>query len=199
MLQELIFENLKIIIPIIICIIIIIIAVYTNTNKNTTDNEHKEEYSNDKCVCVFDLDDTITCSLDKAKAAINKCKSHGCDIAFNTARTIKYYADINTKYLGLSEKDFEHFYTGDHDKLDYTPTEKGLHNHIADTKVKHLYTIKEKFKVKDPKKIILFDDNYLNITKAKSHGFSSIHANDIICGLNFNVVSDIEDILVKDS
>ncbi len=157
--------------------------------------KEKESFDNQKCACVFDLDDTITCSVDRAAKVIQKCRDNGCLIAFNTARTIPYYQDLDLRSLGIINKDLENFYIGDHYNLGYSLSEEGLHNHIADTKVKHLQTIKDRHSIGNSHRIILFDDNLKNITWARSNGFSAIHANSPSCGLNMGSVEEVERML----
>ena len=83
---------------IIVAIIIIIFIIYYF---------RKEKLTNDySCGCVFDLDDTLTCGQERAKEAINYCKSKGCKISINTARPTKWYSDIKLSQLDLSENDF---------------------------------------------------------------------------------------------
>ena len=165
-------------------------------SKQDSQNKKEKFEQNNNCVCVFDIDNTITCSHDQAAAAIKECKKNNCNIAFNTARTVKYYKDLDLQSLGLTHDDFSHFYVGTHDKLDFLPTEGYLHEHIAETKVKHLDDIHKKFNTKK-ERVILFDDNLLNIETAKKNGFSTIFANNPVCGLGFEVVSDIRRILFR--
>ncbi len=156
---------------------------------------YKTEKPIPECICVFDLDDTITCGFDNAKSAIEECKNRSCVFAVNTARTSPYYADIKFGALGIHPEIFkDNFYHGTwNNKMSYTDRDS-LINEIAKTKVKHLDTLHKKYgTAKD--KIILFDDNDTNINLAKYHGYSTVHANHENCGLNNNVVKEISDIL----
>lgn len=166
----------------------------TNEIKNEINKltEGYMQYPENKCVCVFDLDDTITCNKDIAKEAIKECKNNGCKIAINTARQLKYYEDIDTDYLGLDQEDLSNFYTGPID-VDYSIPNNNLHLKIAEKKVSNLDEIAFKFSV-PKKKVILFDDNEHNIKMAEKHGYSIIHANNPACGLNYDVINNIRQI-----
>jgi len=161
-------------------------------------DKEKDDFSNNTtCACVFDFDNTITCGLDLAKSAIDDCKKRGCKLAFNTARAMPYYEDIKLEKLGLTEEDVrDNLYHGDWlEGMVSSLTREGLVKKIADTKSRHMKTIQNKFNILDPKKVILFDDVYPNITNVREKGFSAIHANHRICGLNERVKSDIAKIL----
>lgn len=174
---------------IILAIVIVGILAY----KYFTKSEPRVE-----CVCVFDLDDTLTCGIPQAKQAIDTCRKNYCKFAINTARNSTYLEDIQLKELGLNPSEFVNdYYIGDWmDKNSSFVNHDNLIEYIAQTKVKHLQTISNKYKV--PKdKVILFDDNDVNIKIAKENGFSVIHANSRTCGLNSDVSEHIEYILEK--
>lgn len=163
-----------------------------------TENTSFKKY---KGICVFDLDDTLTCGFDNAKAAIYECKINECKIAINTARLLPYYKDIDLKKLGLHENDFkDDVYHGDWDKEGdkeslTTLSISSILEKVAMTKVKHMETLMKKYNISDPKKIILFDDQIKNIELAKSAGFSTIHANSVACGIPEDVRKRIRDIM----
>lgn len=174
-----------------ILIVLAIIYIYYINNNNI------ENFSN--CVCVFDIDDTITCGFDQAKKAIDECKKRSCLFAINTARTTKYHADIEYEKLGLTKDSFvemfdDNFYNGTWNKKNSYINQDELIKDIAKNKTEHLITIKSKYNVPN-NRIILFDDNYENLKNAKLHGFSTIYANSESCGLGKNVVREISDIL----
>ncbi len=186
------YQFIAILIPIIICILLYIFF------KN---NDPIENFSKTTCVCVFDLDGTLTCGLDKAKIAVDECKKRNCKIAFNTARTSPYYKDIDINSLGLDESEFiSDVYHGDWDKSTIAGStaffngSNELATKIANTKTKHMKTIQDKYNV-PPKRIILFDDVHENITSVVNSGFSGIHANNKQCGINNDVKTDISRIL----
>jgi hypothetical protein len=183
----------------ILFIIFIIIVVYyilwirydTFLNGNI---QWSDSGTNVPCICVFDIDNTITCSLDQASSAIKHCKDNKCLIAISTARTEKYIKDIDLEKLGLDHGDLHHFYTGNYHKTGMSLSDDGLANHIAKTKVENLHDLHKKYNT--PKnKIILLDDNFLNIEYAKKEGFSTVHANNPGCGLPFEIVSIIKNIV----
>lgn len=147
------------------------------------------------CVCAFDIDDTITTRGStvnevhvRAMNAMNECKKNGCKIVFNTARVPSdskwsVVEDIPKEFVQNidSEHDIYHGETGQCSFLNYDC----LKNQIADTKVKHLKNIANKYELKHSD-VILFDDLYQNITKAQEHGFSTVHANHPSKGIDSN-------------
>ena len=165
-------------------IIIIIIIIYS-----------KEKFINTyNGICVFDLDNTITCGIDRAAEAINICKNNNYKIAFSTARPTPWYSDIKIKDLGLTEADFkDDFYHGEEYKCSFTDN-VCLANSISDTKLKQLYNISKKYNIK-PNKIILFDDQHYNVEKAQKNGFSVIHANNPMCGLPSNIKEQLHELM----
>ena len=145
-------------------------------------------------ICAFDLDNTITCGIDRASAAIAYCKSKGCKIAINTARPSKWYSDLDLIGLGLHPDDFDSdFYHGQALQCSFGD-KRCFEDTISATKVKHLHTLANKWNVK-PQRVILFDDQWSNIEKAQIDGFSTVYANHDQCGLPSNVVEQIEKIL----
>jgi hypothetical protein len=164
----------------------------------TRNGDKEERFSQSTCACVFDIDNTITCGHEQARNAINECKKNGCKLALNTARIGPYYNDVKFENIGLEKEDIiDDVYHGiDHNNINKaTYGHEQLFSKIAEEKVKHLYTIQRKYNIINPKRIILFDDMIENVTKAKNKGFSAIHANGTICGLNQHVVSEIKDAL----
>ena len=162
----------------------------TNLTNSTNSNKYKG-------ICVFDLDDTLTCGFDHARAAIHECKINECKIAINTARPAPYYKDIKLKKLGLEINDFiGDVYYGDwaRNMVSSMSYEKIMEN-VVNTKVRHLETLKNKYNIQDRKKIILFDDQEKNIEGARKAGFGVIHANSVACGLPENVGKQIRDII----
>jgi len=144
------------------------------------------ETKNYDCICAFDIDGTITTGIDRASKAIKRAKELNCKIAINTARPSKWYSDLDLKGLGLHESDFDSdFYNGEPFKCSFLDTQC-FENSIATTKVNHLYTLSKKWNVK-PHRIILFDDQWYNIKKAKEAGFATIYANHHLGGLPDNV------------
>jgi hypothetical protein len=137
----------------------------------------------------------ITCGIELAAQAIAKCKELGGKIAINTARPSKWYDDLDLDGLGLIESDFDSdFYNGEPLTCSFTDV-KCFYDSIADVKVKHLHSLASKWNV-SPERIILFDDQWTNIEKAKQSGFSVIFANNQLGGLPDDVVKQIESILL---
>ncbi len=145
-------------------------------------------------VCVFDLDNTITCGIQNAKIAIDVCRNNNYKIAINTARPTLWYSDIKLDELGLDEHEFiDDFYYGKPFNCSFTDN-SCLINSISETKVDHLDTISKKWNIR-PKNIILFDDQYYNISKANEKGYSTVFANNPQCGLSDNIKEQIEKLI----
>jgi FMN phosphatase YigB (HAD superfamily) len=145
-------------------------------------------------VCVFDLDNTITCGIERAAEAIKFCKDNSFKIAINTARPTKWFDDLKLEKLGLTIEDFkDDFYFGKSFECSFTD-QNCFEDSISQTKVDHLHNISKKYNV-PPNKIILFDDQYYNIKKAKEHGFSTVYANHQECGLPEHTISILESIV----
>lgn len=184
--------NNKTIISSVIFFLIIILIIFLIVKKN-------EQFTNKsmeptiKGICAFDIDGTITHGIDRAAKAISKCRQLGAVIAINTARPGKFYGDLDLVSLGLTTQDLDDFYHGEPFTCSFTDI-KCFENTIANTKIKHLFTLSSKWNV-NPEKIILFDDQWSNISKAKEAGFSTIHANYHSGGLPENTEEQIENIL----
>jgi hypothetical protein len=172
----------------ILSIIVLLLLIYPKKENLIENNKIYDG------VCAFDLDGTITCGIENARKAINICRTNNYKIAINTARPAKYYSDLKLDLLDLKYEEFgDDFYHGEINLcsfIDYNC----MTNNISDIKVKHLETLAEKWKV-NPKNVILLDDQHYNIDKAKNKGFSTIHANNPICGLPDNVDKQIENII----
>ncbi len=177
---------------VVVLIIIFYSGVCANLGEKFTTNDRL--YNG---ICVFDIDGTLTVDIDNAAAAVSKCREIGYKIAFNTARPTKWYHDLDFDRLGLNETDFESdFYHGEKFQCSFIDI-NCIENTIADTKVKHLYTLSNKWNI-HPKYIILFDDQYPNIDKAEKSGFSTVFANNThLGGIPNNVSEKIDSIAVK--
>lgn len=150
--------------------------------------------NNPECICAFDLDNTITCGIDRAALAIKTCKKNNCKIAINTARQSRWHSDLKLDKLGLTADDYDSdFYHGEPFMCSFMDN-KCLENNIASTKVKHLDTLSSKWNI-EPRKIILFDDVIHNIEAARNSGYSTVFANHDLCGLPSDVDKKIEKIL----
>jgi len=105
-----------------------------------------------------------------------------------------YYDDIDLLYLGLKEQDFiNDFYYRTFEVDNLT---SDLDILIAEEKVKHLFELKDKYQIENPKNIILFDDKQKNIDYANKYGFSSIIANNKSCGLPNDIEEKIKEIIL---
>lgn len=175
---------------ILICVIGVILII-----KNTEGFGSVSTIRNDpSCVCAFDLDDTITCGIERAANVIKHCKDLGCKLAINTARPGRSYSDLNLQGLGLKIEDFESdFYNGSPFQCSFTDT-KCFVDAIANTKVDHLHTLSIKWGI-EPRRVILFDDQIANVEKARQAGFSAILANHPDCGLSDDTITQIDKIL----
>jgi hypothetical protein len=174
-----------------------IFLVYNN-RENYTENPNVLDKSvpDPNCACVFDIDETITCGLPNAAKAVETCKEHNCRFALNTARGAAYYEDVKFHEIGLDPnliKNDVHIWN-QNAKATYASQDDML-KEIAENKVAGLEELQKKYSV--PKhRIILFDDNNNNITKAQKSGYAVVHAaNAGQCGLPNNVQKIISDIL----
>jgi hypothetical protein len=172
----------------IIILLLTIIIVFMCREQFT---QHIHKYDG---ICAFDLDNTITCGLENAKIAIDICKKNNYKIAINTARPTMWFSDIKLDHIGLLESDFiDDFYFGDNYACSFTDYEC-LSKNIADTKTKHLHTLAKKYDI-NPSNVILFDDIFHNINNANNNGFSTIFANNPMCGLPNNIHIQLENIM----
>lgn len=118
-------------------------------------------------VCVFDIDNTITDGVPGR--CIKMCKDMGCKLAINTTRDIDNPNDLDLVGLGLTAPHFE--------ESDYyfNPNAKtSSFDDAAATKSAHMATIQNKYGISDRKRLILFDDNKMNIEKVEADGFTGI-------------------------
>jgi len=169
-----------------IVFIIFLISYYYNKSEIVVE---KFIEKSTPCLCVFDLDRTLTCSYNNAKKAVDTCRNFGCRFAINTARLSPYIGDVPLKEIGLKFSDISgNIYHGSS-----YPMATNFED-VAKTKVDHLYTLMNKYDV-PKKKIILFDDLYSNIEGASQNGFSTVFANNPMCGINNDVSAEIDKIL----
>ena len=161
----------------IVIIMLIILALlhyfhYSNKMDIEPDQEQDQtDYNNNISICVFDIDGTINVNIESARKAIDTCKKNNSIIAINTARPEPYYQDLDLKALGITLDDIKNdFYYGKYCNMMSSSL-------IADTKVNHMHYIQQKYNC-NPKKMILFDDNVLNIMKTRDAGYKVILANN---------------------
>ena len=154
------------IIPVFIIVILFILAAISyeyaiNKNINpSTFNFDQTRKTPSTCLCALDIDGTITLDEDNASRVIDVCKKNDCIIAINTARPYPIYQDLLLDDLHLKHEDFENdFFYGSY-------TDLISEENIADTKVMHMNIMAHKYNL-DKSRMILFDDNHLNIEKTK--------------------------------
>ena len=145
------------------------------------------------CVCAFDIDYTITCG--NPKPFIDKCISHGCKLALNTARPVKYVGDVNLDNIGLTtphchEDDF--YYNPN----SYSQTAENT----AEVKSTFLNLLNDKYDINNKKCVVLLDDHRTNIKVAQNNGFETIKAKaskGLDCGLSTFDLDSLDNILQK--
>lgn len=143
-------------------------------------------------VCAFDLDNTVTCGFENAKAAVDRCRELGMRLAINTARPTRNAGDIDLVALGLSDVG-DDFYTGAEYTCSFESAES-FNAAIAETKVGHLEHLARKYSVPRAR-VVLFDDLESNVALARARGFSAVHANNPGCGIPADVTSQIDRIV----
>lgn len=146
-------------------------------------------------ICAFDLDDTITCGIPQGKAAVSACRASGYMIVINTARPVVYHADIDLAGLGLTEAEVvANFYYRHNSGQTRGLSESARDAHIAEVKTSHLRNLARKYTLPHDK-IVLFDDNLLNIERARAAGFRTVVAgSDGVCGIprEFSVAAGLQ-------
>lgn len=167
------------------------------TNDNNASVSEKDSFHQKQgfsktpdCVCVFDIDHTITCG--EPKHSVDMCKRHNCRLAINTARPAKYSKDIDMGEMGFDEP-----YYHDSDFY-YNPNSYSQSgNKVAQVKAGYLSSLQRKYSIPDKRRIILFDDNNENLKVAYEQNFSTIKASDRRCGLGQQSAVKINNILNK--
>jgi hypothetical protein len=117
-------------------------------------------------VCVFDVN---ALTAGDPTRCIKMCKDMGCVLAINTNRDIATPHDLDLETLGMVEPNFieEDYY--------FNPNAKtSTFDEVAGTKVANMDIIRNKYNITDPKRLILFEDNKINIEKVKEGGYSVV-------------------------
>jgi hypothetical protein len=115
-------------------------------------------------ICVFDINALTSGSPERC---IKMCKDMGCMLAINTSRDIATPDDLDLEAIGF-EFDPEDYH--------YNPNAKSsTFDEAAGTKVTNMDIIRNKYNISDPKRLILFEDNKINVEKVKEIGYSVIH------------------------
>lgn len=136
----------------------------------------------EELVCVFDIDNTITAGIPES--CIKMCTDMGARLSINTTRNVATPHDLDLEHLGFVSPNF--------DETDYYFNPNAATSNFEDAagvKVEHLETVKKKYNITDSKRIILFDDNKINVDFAEKGGFSAIHVGTKSPGIQEN---DIE-------
>ena len=119
-------------------------------------------------ICVFDIDNnTITSGVPGE--CIKMCKQMGCKLAINTSRDTESTLNLPLEELGLVSPHF--------DKSDYhyNPQSKtSSFEDAAATKVSHMETLQTKYGISNPNRLIILDDNIININAIKEKGFGTL-------------------------
>jgi len=144
---------------------------YTKENIETVNYNNNVEYSiiPNKCVCAFDIDYTITCG--NPKPFVDKCIEHGCKLAINTARPIKYIGDVDLDSINFKSPFYE-----EEDLYYNTNSYSQTATQVAEVKTTFLDLLRNKYTIPDKKCVILLDDHKTNIKIAESKGYSTIKA-----------------------
>lgn len=182
-----------------ILIVCFIIGRYLyNCNKNATVTNKTEQMSAgknplipNKCVCAFDIDYTITCG--NPRPFVEKCIAHGCRLAINTARPVKYIKDVDLDSISFTQPNFsdDDFY---YNPNSYSQTAESA----AEVKSTFLNLLNDKYSINNKKCVVLLDDHKTNIKVANEQGFSTIKAKPtkgLNCGLPEKELESLEAIL----
>lgn len=183
---------------IVIFILLIIIYILITTKNKSPKVEYsfinQEPLTNTNvdgnCLCVFDIDHTITCG--NPKPMVDKCIEKGCRLAINTARPKKYIKDVDINALGFKKPHYNE------DDFYYNPSSYSQHPlDVAKVKSNYLELLRNKYTIHDKKRVILLDDSEYNIEVAKNNGFSVIKArrDHYGCGLNHKDTDHLDQIL----
>jgi len=134
----------------------------------TKSQEVVKEVVKESIICVFDIDNTLT--IGDPSRCIKMCKDMGCRIAFNTSSDMETPGDLPLDEWGFTKPNF------DPDDYYFDPNSKTSNfDDAAATKSNNMATLKNKYNITDSKRLILFDDNRINIEKVIEDGYSGIH------------------------
>jgi hypothetical protein len=140
-----------------------------NDTINDTGGNIPINLNDPKCICVFDIDHTISCG--DPKPYVDSCIRHGCKIALNTARPVKYVGDVDIAKMGIVDPYYSE------DDFYYNPNSYSQTAiQVAEVKSGFLELLKNKYTIKDKSCVILLDDNKHNINIANSNDFGTVKA-----------------------
>ena len=178
--------------PMALAVVIVVVGLFIALVSSAAGAPRGSAQGSARGVCAFDLDNTVTCGLDSARAAIAKCKSRGMRLAINTARLTRDTRDIDLVSLGLGDVG-EDFYVGTRYTCSFESAEC-FNAAVAETKVSHLEHLAQKYGVPRAH-VVLFDDLESNVRLARARGFSAIHANSPGCGIPADAADQLDQVL----
>lgn len=118
-------------------------------------------------VCAFGFENVL--NAGSPVRCLEMCKYTGCNLAILTTSNKDNANDIPLEELGFTSPHYKE------DNYFYNPNSStSTLEDASNTRLDHLNKLKQKFNIKDNKRIILFDDNRINIDLAESNGFSVI-------------------------
>lgn len=141
------------------------------------------------CVCVFDIDGTLTCG--DPDPMVDACVKKGCKLTINTARPVKWMGGIKSSAF-FDPKLFdvaEDYY--------YNPKSYFESRKVPETKVNILDAIQRKYDL-SRERVFFFDDHAENVRSAKRAGYPTfIAGNGPHCGYSEKDHSAFSQILDK--
>ena len=118
-------------------------------------------------VCAFGLENVL--NVGEPARCLEMCRDTGCNLAILSASN-----KDNTNELPLENLGFVHPYYQESNYY-YNP-DSGMTSldDAASLRLSHLTQLKNKYNIQDPKRVILFDNNRINIELAEKSGFSVV-------------------------
>jgi len=137
-----------------------------------------------RCLCAFDIDDTLTC--DDAKQMVQRCQDSNCDLAVVTARnTWNDYRYVDSEVEAtFRQQGAPYHYLLDRRAAMKAHNTDDLFTAIARTKTMQLKELRDKGGYD---RVLFFDDQLLNVQEAQRAGFETMH----IRGCGFGDVMDL--------
>lgn len=171
---------------VIVLLVFIIIYIFFRKKPQPAKETFGDSYNN--CVCVFDIDNTLTCG--NPYPYIEKCKENNCRIAINTARPSKYMEDLSPELVSYLNMNMTEDYYFNPNSYSQTREE------VADIKSTYLGLLRDKYKV-NKECVILLDDSRSNIETAKRNGFGVVKANNTRnnCGIPLDGIYQFENMI----
>lgn len=141
-------------------------------------------------ICVFDIDNTLT--IGKVERCIKMCKDMGCRLAINATTDVETPDDLPLKKWGFVDPYF--------DPNDYysDPNSKTTNfNEAASTKLENMISLQNKYNIKDRRRLILVDDNRINIDKITESGFGGVHVGKKNPGIQEEDIVELYNIITE--